>query len=121
MIYRVDPLSAEGTDNGDMSPALQLFSERVAGYGGTVPAGGSEAAAAQSIVSRLDGIPLAIELVAARTRIVGMTERAKVLGGRLTAGPTDGGGFRVTAVLPLTPQDDLAPPSCPTRPGAVAR
>ena len=53
--------------------------------------------------------------------IVGMTERAKVLGGRLTAGPTDGGGFRVTAVLPLTPQDDLAPPSCPTRPGAVAR
>ncbi len=35
--------------------------------------------------------------------IVGMTERAKVLGGRLSAGPVAGGGFRVEAVLPLEP------------------
>ena len=35
--------------------------------------------------------------------IAGMTERAKVLGGRLTAGPATGGGFRVEAVLPLEP------------------
>ncbi len=33
--------------------------------------------------------------------IIGMTERAKVLGGHLTAGPVDGGGFRVRASLPL--------------------
>jgi signal transduction histidine kinase len=33
--------------------------------------------------------------------IVGMTERAKVLGGHLSAGPNDGGGFRVRASLPL--------------------
>ncbi len=37
--------------------------------------------------------------------IAGMTERAKVLGGRLTAGPVEGGGFRVEAVLPLTAED----------------
>lgn len=36
--------------------------------------------------------------------IAGMTERAKVLGGRLTAGPTAGGGFRVEAILPLEPR-----------------
>lgn len=33
--------------------------------------------------------------------IVGMTERAASLGGRLTAGPRFGGGFRVTATLPI--------------------
>ncbi len=35
--------------------------------------------------------------------IVGMTERARVLGGRLRAGPAAGGGFRVEAMLPLGP------------------
>ena len=35
--------------------------------------------------------------------IVGMTERAHALGGRLEAGPRTGGGFRVTAWLPLNP------------------
>lgn len=35
--------------------------------------------------------------------IVGMTERAKVLGGHLQAGPTAGGGFEIRAALPLAP------------------
>jgi signal transduction histidine kinase len=33
--------------------------------------------------------------------IAGMTERAQALGGSLTAGPRPGGGFRVTARLPV--------------------
>ncbi len=33
--------------------------------------------------------------------IIGMRERARSVGGSLTAGPCDGGGFEVTAVLPL--------------------
>ncbi|MEU6865093.1 sensor histidine kinase [Streptomyces sp. NPDC046876] len=33
--------------------------------------------------------------------ITGMRERAELLGGRLEAGPLDGGGFRVAAALPL--------------------
>lgn len=53
--------------------------------------------------------------------IVGMTERAKVLGGRLTAGPVEGGGFSVRAVLPLTPEDDVGAPGCATSTGLVAR
>ena len=34
--------------------------------------------------------------------LIGMTERAAAVGGRVTAGPRDGGGFEVSAVLPLT-------------------
>ena len=33
--------------------------------------------------------------------IIGMTERAELVGGRLTAGPAIGGGWRVTALLPV--------------------
>jgi signal transduction histidine kinase len=33
--------------------------------------------------------------------IAGMTDRARALGGSLTAGPRPGGGFRVTALLPV--------------------
>jgi signal transduction histidine kinase len=33
--------------------------------------------------------------------LVGMRERVRLLGGRLDAGPTDGGGFVLTARLPL--------------------
>jgi len=36
--------------------------------------------------------------------IIGMRERAAMLGGSLDAGPTEDGGFLVTAVLPTTPE-----------------
>ena len=39
-------------------------------------------------------------VVAAGHGIIGMRERAAMLGGQLDAGPTDDGGFLVTAVLP---------------------
>jgi signal transduction histidine kinase len=39
--------------------------------------------------------------VSAGNGITGMTERASALGGTLTAGPRPGGGFRVSAWLPL--------------------
>ena len=38
--------------------------------------------------------------------LIGMRERAALYGGTLQAGPADGGGFRVAAVLPL---EDVAP------------
>jgi signal transduction histidine kinase len=41
--------------------------------------------------------------------IVGMRERAALLGGELTAGPRPGGGFQVQACLPLPPDPAVAP------------
>jgi signal transduction histidine kinase len=41
--------------------------------------------------------------------IIGMRERAALLGGELTAGPRPGGGFQVLACLPLPPDPAVAP------------
>ena len=48
--------------------------------------------------------------------LVGMRERAAMLGGEFTAGPTADGGFFVTAVLPLD-ADDRTLPAGPPGPG----
>jgi signal transduction histidine kinase len=47
--------------------------------------------------------------VRARHGLLGMRERVNMLGGRLTAGPTDDRGFHVLAVLPL--RDELDEPA----------
>ncbi|MBT8199434.1 MAG: hypothetical protein KJO36_02840, partial [Acidimicrobiia bacterium] len=77
-IYRVEPL---GSVNGDgrVPPALALFYERVASHGVNLSTEGGEAEAAKMIVRRLDGLPLAIELVAARTRLMGVRELEQML------------------------------------------
>jgi signal transduction histidine kinase len=41
--------------------------------------------------------------------LVGMRERAAMLGGSLETGPTEDGGFLVTAVLPVSPPKEEAP------------
>jgi signal transduction histidine kinase len=66
-------------------------------------------------------VPPATGSVGGGRGIVGMTERAKVLGGRLTAGPAEGGGFSVHAVLPLSQEDRLGPPVSVAHPGVGAR
>ena len=50
-----------------------------------------------------DGGGRAPETTGAGAGLRGMRERAAALGGTLTAGPADGGGWRVEATLPLTP------------------
>ena len=53
-----------------------------------------------NVVITDDGAGSAVELTGGYG-MIGMRERAKAVGGALTAGPSDGGGFRVEAVLPL--------------------
>ena len=77
-IFRVEPLSSLNGD-GPVPPAVALFYERAAGYGVHLAEEGEEAASVASIVRRLDGLPLAIELVAARTRLIGVTELEEML------------------------------------------
>ena len=40
--------------------------------------------------------------------LIGMRERTAMLGGSLAAGPTADGGFRVAAVLPMSPPEEAA-------------
>ncbi|WP_084672982.1 sensor histidine kinase [Saccharothrix espanaensis] len=49
------------------------------------------------------GTPHDIVAVSGGNGLIGMRERAGVLGGTLEAGPNPGGGWRVRAVLPLVP------------------
>jgi len=72
-IFPVEPLRSQN-GGGSAPAAVQLFYERAAGFGVILGEEGPDAEAARSIVRRLDGLPLAIELVAARTRLVGMVE-----------------------------------------------
>jgi signal transduction histidine kinase len=43
--------------------------------------------------------------------LLGMRERAELLGGHLSAGPADGGGFAVVATLPMTSANPAATPT----------
>jgi len=56
-----------------------------------------------------DGAPAAAVAASAGHGIAGMRERASLFGGELDAGPRPGGGFRVTARLPLDSAPDEPP------------
>ena len=58
---------------------------------------GTGGAAAQTAADRVDG---------GGHGLVGMRERTAMLGGSLDTGPTDDGGFQVTAVLPVSPPEE---------------
>jgi predicted ATPase/class 3 adenylate cyclase len=65
-IYRVPSLSISGEDG--LGDAALLFLDRARGQGVAIELGGAERELVVSICRRLDGMPLAIELAAARTR-----------------------------------------------------
>lgn len=85
-VYQLAPLEADALDDAAVGPAVQLFVERAkaARPGIVVPLD-----AAARLCARLDGLPLAIELAAARTRSMSVDEVERRLGNRfalLTAG-----------------------------------
>ncbi|MGA3488842.1 ATP-binding protein [Micromonosporaceae bacterium DT55] len=89
LIWRIPPLSVEPGPEGAESDAIALLLDRTAAArGGRRPAA-DEAADLLRVVSRLDGLPLAIELAAARLRVLSagqLAERLDDLLGALDVG-----------------------------------
>ena len=77
-IYRVPSLSLPGPDDADAtaadSDAVALFLDRAREQGVSLPLDADTAPLIASICARLDGMPLAIELAAARLRSLSLTE-----------------------------------------------
>jgi signal transduction histidine kinase len=96
VVLRYDPgaLTIEVTDDGTGAPTAAAAGDGICGNG--VAPGGHG--------------------------LTGMTERAEALGGELAAGPLPGGGFRVTARLPVpAPAARSAQPQAQAQPQPQAR
>jgi len=78
-VMEIEPLSLPTGDDYDSSDSVRLFLDRARRAGGVV---GQDGEAIAEIVRRLDGLPLAIELAAARTRVLAPPELLKRLGDR---------------------------------------
>ena len=93
----VPPLALPGADGSPFadlgqSPAVELFLTRAAAIDPNNVLSDKQLNAVANIVQALDGIPLAIELAAARTDLFSPTEIARELANRLdvlTVGPRD--------------------------------
>jgi hypothetical protein len=85
LLWPVPPLEVpvgEGLDALGRSSAVQLFVERAAAATPGFAVGAGNAAAVASICRRLDGLPLALELAAARIRALGVDQLAARLDDR---------------------------------------
>ena len=73
---------AESLGQLQQNEAITLFSERAAAASGTFELTGSNQAAVVAVCRRLDGLPLAIELAAVRTRVLSVEQIQDRLGDR---------------------------------------
>jgi predicted ATPase/class 3 adenylate cyclase/DNA-binding CsgD family transcriptional regulator len=83
--YRLGPLSMAGPDelaDAARAEAVALFADRARGADARFVLDGQTGPAVARIVARLDGMPLAIELAAARVEALGVAQLADRLGDR---------------------------------------
>ncbi len=74
-VYQVAPLAIPGVDEPTAgNPSFELFVSRAREGGAVVASDTATTAAVVEICRRLDGLPLAIELAAARVRVMSVTE-----------------------------------------------
>jgi len=79
--FHLDPLQLRAA--GEMSDAARLFSQRAASVVGLFTPSTDERALVEDVCQRLDGLPLAIELAAARLSTMNLIELRAHLGDRL--------------------------------------
>ena len=84
IIHQIEPLGL-ASSGGSIPAAVGLFIERAAENGVEIDADGPEGEAVLSICRRLDGLPLAIELAAARVRLLSVSELDRKLADSLAA------------------------------------
>ena len=70
--YRLPPLTLPGADTPDSAEAVTLFIERARQVDPDFSVEGDECAVLARLVQQLDGLPLAIELAAARVEALGL-------------------------------------------------
>jgi predicted ATPase/class 3 adenylate cyclase len=89
VVWRIPPLSLVPGADGGPSDAVALLLERTSAARGGRPAGSDELGHLTHVASRLDGLPLAMELAAARMRVLSagqLAERLDDVLGTLDAG-----------------------------------
>ena len=74
-----DPRSPPAPEELRQFEAAELFLDRVATIAPDVALEGKDSAAVAQVLHRLDGIPLAIELAAARTEVLSFSQMARML------------------------------------------
>ncbi|PZG16272.1 adenylate/guanylate cyclase domain-containing protein [Micromonospora craterilacus] len=131
VVWRIPPLSVDPPPDGTESDAVALLLDRTAAARGGRQPDPAESADLRRVVRRLDGLPLAIELAAARLRVLSVGQLAERLDdvlGTLDAGredpeppPADGGyaGNQQDTVDLVAAATGASPPAPATR--AVAR
>ena len=85
-VYRLKPLASPPLDAGEGAwlsyPAAELFVERVAASGYVLAPSQANAQLVSAICRKLDGIALALELVASRVGVFGLRQTAELLDAR---------------------------------------
>ncbi|MEG3634246.1 ATP-binding protein [Micromonospora palythoicola] len=92
VVWRIPPLTVDPAPDGTESDAVALLLDRTAAARGGRQPDPSESADVRRVVRRLDGLPLAIELAAARLRVLSVGQLAERLDdvlGTLDAGRED--------------------------------
>lgn len=113
VVWRIPPLSLEPSSGGGPSDAVALLLDRTAAARGGRRAEEAELPGLGRVARRLDGLPLAIELAAARLRVLSVNQLADRLDAELTGVTGAGIGARDMLGTLDSGQDDTAQISQP--------
>ena len=89
LVWRIPPMSVREGPDGVPGDAVALLAARAAAARGGNPVAATELPHLTRIAARLDGLPLAIELAAARLRVLGTAQLAARLDAELDRGARD--------------------------------